>query len=337
MGSEQNRRNGLSRDTDGAKGYADQFTILGVDIDPEALKKRYDGTKRHAYVCAVIDGLVQKQRTKTGKAPAWMVRVLRTATHIPPIKVADLGRDGTLDGWDDSSGKRKKAGKNWALVDDGRQRVMATRENDAASGATGQPRRMLSCIYETYSAKDTYADAVMSRVGANLREARTFSQRAEDAADMARAKYAESDIAPYVEARDGAEVLLLLALDKCEQGVKDAVDAGRVPIADCSVLSRLSPEEQVRRVARKTAGDGKGAKDRAAAPRAKTKPAPVLASWESEIRGALEPLVEPTKREEMFLLHGYAAALAAAQGKAPPAWAVKFHESAEQARKAGGK
>lgn len=276
MGSEQNQRNGLDRDSDGCKGFADQFIILGVDIEPEALKARYEGTKRHAYVCAVIDGLVQKQRTKTKRAPAWLVKVLRAATHIPPIKVADLGRDGTLDGWEDEKAKKgKRAGKNWVIVDDGRQRTMARRELDDEATAAGLPRKQLAAVYETYSAKNTYVDAVTSRVGANLREPRSFSSRAEDAADMKRGGYVDEDIAPYAEAKDAAEVAMLLALDTCIQDVKDAVDAGKVALVLSAKWAKLSDEEQASRVARAVVS-GKKAKDAAAPPRARTCPSAVV-------------------------------------------------------------
>ncbi len=70
------------------------------------------------------------------------------------------------------------------------------------------------------------------------------------------------------------------------------------------------------------------------APRAKTKPAPVLASWESEIRNGIPETFGQDLDPTVERMRAYADGLAAAQGKAPPAWAVKFHESAEAARKA---
>jgi hypothetical protein len=277
MGSEQFKRTGLQRDSEGCKGFPEQFTIVGVDISPEDLKKRYEGTKRHRFVCEVIDGLVQKQRTKTGSAPGWLVDMLRTATNIPAIRVVDLGRDGTLDGWEEVDGKKKKAGKNWVLIDDGRQRDMAMREINRTSG---KPPRMLDATFVIYSSKGTYADAVMSKVGGNVRVARSFSQRAEDAADMARANYTHEAIVPFVEARDAAEVGLLLCLHQCVDEVKDAVDAGRVLLAECKKLSKETESEQIRLIARKTAvepGANRGKKTRdaqnaAAPPKPRARP-----------------------------------------------------------------
>lgn len=271
MGSEQRTRNGLSGTADGAQGYPEQFIILNVDIDPEALKARYAGTKRHEYICNIIDGAVQLQRTKRPPTPAF-TRGLRRAKQIPPLAVCDLGRDGTKDGWETVEGKKRKAGLNHVLVIDGRQRDMATRENNRLDEQDhGKPARQLRCEYVTFPSTGTREAVVLFKVGANVREIRTFASRAEDAADMKRSGYSDEDIAPYVEAKDAAEVGLLLLLDGCEDEVKAAVDEGRLALADVADLSKRKPEEQARRVTLKTAPT-KAARNAAVAHRATPHP-----------------------------------------------------------------
>lgn len=85
---------------------------------------------------------------------------------------------------------------------------------------------------------------------------------------------------------------------------------------------------------RKAAAVAKAArKARAPAPaRAKTKPAPVLASWEAEVRASVGSVAQDGYKA--VRLGAYADGLAAAQGKAPPEWAAKYHESGDAARKA---
>lgn len=278
MGSEQRTRNGLSGAADGAKGYPEQFTIIDLDVSAVDLKARYAGTKRHAYICEIIDGAVQRQRTKRPPSLAF-IRGLRRAKQIPSLSVCDLGRDGTKDGWETIDGKKRKAGVNHVIIIDGRQRGMATRENNRLDADEhGKPPRMLECNYVTFPAAGTRDAVVLFKVGANVREHRTFSSRAEDAADMRRGGYSDEDIAPYVEARDAAEVALLCDLDGCVDAVKDAVDDGSVALAAVKTIATLNHAEQARRVARRSAtpagGNGaaaKRARDDAAPPRLKAR------------------------------------------------------------------
>lgn len=275
MGSEQRTRNGLDGAPDGAQGYPEQFVILNVDVDPDALKARYAGTKRHEYICNIIDGAVQLQRTKRPPSAAF-TRTIRRAKQIPALDVCDLGRDGTKEGWEEVDGKRKRAGLNHVLVIDGRQRNMATRVNNALDIENGKPPRKLRCEYVTFPASGTRDAVVLFKVGANVREIRTASSRAEDAADMKRGGVSDEDIAPYVEAKDAAEVGLLLLLDGCSDGVKAAVDEGRRALADVKSLAAFGHDEQERRVARKEAGPGRAGKDAAASPRPKALARPVV-------------------------------------------------------------
>jgi len=273
MGSEQNKRNGLDRRSDGATGHATQYTIVDLDIGAADLAKRYVGTKRAEWVGEVIRGCVQRQRTAHPPSDAFIAGLAR-ARKVDAIMIVDLGRDGTKDGWeeDPATGKKRKAGANHCVVVDGRQRTMSFRAIDAASE---NPPRLLAAEYFVPSAKTPYEDVVNLRVGSAIRVPRSVLSRAEDAFDM-REMYSLADIAPKVEAMDAAEVSLLIALHGCDDCVKDAVASGKIGLAKVAALATLDPIEQVRRVARMLGGTRKE-KDAAAAPRPKARPAKLSA------------------------------------------------------------
>lgn len=278
MGSAQNKRNGLDRVGDGAEGYPDQYIVIGVDITAEALKARFKGTKRETYVCAIIDAAWQAQRTKKPPTRAF-VELLRGGVEVPII-VSDLGRDGTLDAWEEVDGKRKRCGKNWVVVIEGRQRVLGRRILDAENKPKGIAKLKITCVYRVFGNKATALEATIVRCVTAGRVARTPSARAEDAAALRRSGMGLEDIAPLAEARDATEVEHLLCLDKCETEVKDAVDEGKILLAECKILATKSPEEQVRLVLRKTAvepgtgrtKDAQKARNAAAAPAQKARP-----------------------------------------------------------------
>ncbi len=338
MGSEQNARNGLKRRGDGACGFADQYTIVDLDIGADALIARYKGTKREAWIADVVRGVVQRQRT--AKPPDEnFVRWLRRSRSIPAITIIDLGRDGTKDGWEEVDGKRRKAGKNWCVILDGRQRDMGQREVDKIEEEAGRPKRLLDCDYFVPSAKTPREDVVFYRVATALRVARSHSSRAEDAADLREQRYADEDIAGLVEARDVAEVETLIALHACCDAVKAAVDEGRYPLADVArcKLNTLPEDEQIRRTSRSTAApkgaNGKaarGARDGAAKARAKTRPARVLASVEEELRRAAGERRDDAKDEDTLRAFIVADVIAWARGNADaPAWLSKYVDSAK--------
>lgn len=339
MGSEQNERNGLRRRGDGASGFAAQYTIVDLDISALDLIRRYDGTKRAAWVAEVVLGAVQRQRTKRPPSEAF-TRGLKRAKVIPPVVIVDLGRDGTKDGEekDPSTGRKRKAGKNHSIIVDGRQRCMSERENDRKREADGEPCRLLDCDYMVPSSKTPRQDVVLFRVGSAIREIRSMSSRAEDAADMIGQRYAPEDVAPYVEVETAAEVELLVALHGCDESVKDAADAGKLLLADVAALAKCSHEEQAQRVARKLAGNRKRAKDAAAPPRAKTQPASVLLSWAAEVRASVTGIAAAVKESPAIVRReGFIEGLIAAAGGEIPAWAEAFRQSAALVRKAGGK
>lgn len=252
MGSEQfERYPGLKRASEGAKADPTVYTVIGVDIDAERLIAKYKGSKQHGYAEEVVRAVVQKYRTAKAP-PASFVDLCRGGIHEPVI-LCDLGADAK--------------GKSWAVVVDGRQRVMAARTINAERNGIALD---VAAVFRPFKRATAGLDATLVKVASNCRVPRTLSQRAEDAADLSARSVA--NIAPLVEARDDAEVKLLLALNECCDAVKESVDAGRTPLADCPALAKCDPAEQERRIARKAAGPSRKAQNGAAPPRAKTQP-----------------------------------------------------------------
>jgi hypothetical protein len=264
MGSEAFTRLGLGRSKEGALDYPDKYTVIGVDIDAAALIKRYVGTKGAQYAADVIGAVVQKHRT-AGPPPPRFVRSLIGGVNEPVI-LCDLGADAK--------------GKSWAVVVDGRQRVLGLRlvneSNDAAKPKL--PRLKLAGVFRAFAHSGAGLAASLVKCVSNVHVSRTHSQRADDAVDLDGRGVGYDDIATAVDARDVAEVAILLSLAGCAPEVQAAVDAGQVALADVAELAKHDHAEQARRVARKTAGPSRAAKtDAAPARNYRLRPAQVAA------------------------------------------------------------
>jgi hypothetical protein len=305
MGSEAFDRLGIGRSKEGALDYPDKFTVIGVDIEADTLIKRYKGTRGERYAADVIRAVVQKYRT-AGDPPDYFVRTLTGGVN-EPILICDLGAD--------------VKGKSWAVVIDGRQRCMGLRiVNDRNKAAAPPlPALKVAACFRAFKHDGAGLAAALVKVTSNVRVARTFSQRADDALDLDGRGVGHEDIGPLVEAKDAAEVALLLALASCVDEVKAEVDAGRIPLAQCASLSKCKPEEQVRRVKRTSAAsDGRrtreseAARNAAAPKRAKTRRANVLLATAKEAQSTAD---EPgDDAADIAMAKGIAAALAWAGG-----------------------
>jgi hypothetical protein len=279
MGSEAYARLGLGRSKEGALDYPDKYTVVGVDVDADKLIARYKGSRGEKYAAEVVRAVVQKYRT-AGDPPDYFVRSLTGGVN-EPIILTDLGPDAK--------------GKSWAVVVDGRQRALGLRiVNDRnAASKPPLPRLQLAAVFRAFKRDGAGLAAALVKVTSNVRVARTFTQRADDVLDLDGRGVAHADIAPLVEASDAAEVALLVALAGCDVAVKDAVDAGRLGLAEVGALAKLSHEEQARRVTRATAApkgaNGKAARearDKAAPPRAKSLPRPKALAIADAFRAA---------------------------------------------------
>lgn len=269
MGSERYARLGIGRSQEGALDYPTKYTVIGVDTDAAVLIKRYAGTKNAQYAADIIGAVVQKYRTAK-PPPRYFVNSLTGGVN-EPVVLCDLGPDAK--------------GKSWAVVVDGRQRVLGLRivneENVAARPAL--PRLMLAGVFRAFAHKGAGLAAAMVKAVSNVHVAMTPSQRADDAVDLNGRGVGLADIATAVGARDVAEVNLLLVLADCHEDVKVAVDTGKIGLAAVADLSKHKPEEQARRVARKDAGPGRAGKDAAAPPRVKALARPVAEAMAEQL------------------------------------------------------
>lgn len=255
MGSEQfDRYPGLKRRSEGAQGAPESYTVIGVDITPEKLVAKYKGSRQEGDVIAAV---VQKYRTAK-PPPDSFVRTLRRGIH-EPIIICDLGADAK--------------GKSWAVVVEGRQRVVGARIINAEVDAGGGGLRLdVPAVFRPFARKTAGLDAVMVKITSNARVAMTPSMRAEDALDLDARSVSHEEIVGAGLASTAEEVPLLLALAACCDEVKASVDAGVTPLADCRTLSALPTDEQARRILRKTAPSRKAA-DAAAPPRPRARAA----------------------------------------------------------------
>lgn len=302
-------------------GAPEEFTIIGSDISAEKLSALYpDESKAHERARAIIRGVVDRTRTK-GPPPDWFVASLSGGvTQFPTV--ANLGPD--------------RKGRIWFPMVIGRQRNGGLREWNRRNPGNAHE---LTCViaplkHNDKAGIDAELDALEANAESNVFVAMPDSGKADHAARLKSKGKADADIAGRIGARDAEHVKQLLALAECCEKVQAEVDAGHVLLADALVLCKLTPEEQARRVARKQAGNGKAAKDASAPPRAKTKPAAVLASWEATVRASVEGL-PPRDAESPVIIRrlGFIEGLIAAQGKGIPEWAAKFVEVEEAARK----
>jgi ParB family chromosome partitioning protein len=248
------------------KALPSDFCIVGGsgpnDRTAEQLLKLYpDDSANHRRARGIILGARDRLRV-ANPPPAAFVAACRNGL-TQDVGTADLRED--------------KNGRRWVVVVVGRQRVQARRILDAEGAKRKPPAAPLSifCIMSSFVGKDF--DAELAALEANCRSNCFVAEPPSTIADKARMLsekgVADGDIALTIGAL-AAHVPYLIALSKCEEAVQRAVDAGKVPLADCVRLSKLPAAEQVRLMDRKSAGRGRAAKDAAAAPRAKMMPAP---------------------------------------------------------------
>lgn len=313
------------------KALPSDFTIIGGsgpnDRTAEQLAKLYpDDSANHRRARAIILGARDRLRVAQPPPAAFVASCRNGLTQ--DVGTADLRED--------------KNGRRWVVVIVGRQRVQARRIIDAEGAKAKPPEPALSifCIMSSFVGRDF--DAELAALEANCRSncfvAEPPSVLADKARMLSEKGMAHGDIATRIGASGGAEhVGFLVALSACDERTWPAFDAGKLPLAYALTLYKLPAEEQAQRVARKLAGSGKAAKDGAAAPRAKTKPAPVLEAIEAEARKAVATKRKtPQDGDDLAdaLMLGFAEGLAYARSGGCPSWAVGAVKAGEQARKA---
>lgn len=279
MGSEQFKRLELDRGREPANDYPDRYTIVGLDVSEKALLAAYKG---NAHSTELIRACVDK--TRIVKPPQWFIDSCRGGVN-EPITIIDLGADND--------------GKSWAIVNNGRQRVMSLRiiNDENSERKPPLPRMKLLAQFKAFARANAGLNATIVKAVSNVHVAMTPSQRGDHALDLESRGVALEDIGPLVGARDVDEVKMLLALAKLDPAAQRAVDDGTVPIALATKLEAYSPEEQKRRIVRKTAG-GKGnaaptkaQQDAAAPPRAKGRPAKLGLAMAESLPDASGPVL----------------------------------------------
>lgn len=232
-----------------SEGPPESYTIVGLDVSAERLLESYpDATSKgdrtgHPRARAIIAG-VRDQTRVAEPPPEWFVESVGHKQE-EPIVVANLGPD--------------RGGKTWLVVVRGRQRTMALREWN--SRQKPENRRNLFARIEGLrhtAAINAELGALLSNVASNTHVAMRLSQKADHALMMRERGVPNASVAVHLGIADAAQVAHLLTLADCAAEVKEAVDAGRLALAEVSGYVKLDHDEQRRRVLRATAA-GKGA------------------------------------------------------------------------------
>lgn len=240
--------------------YPEAFAIVGLDISAEDLLALYpDEGKQHTRARAIILGIRDKTRVRKPPDRAF-VATFRKGTE-EPITLANLGPDHT--------------GHVWIVVAKGRNRTMAQRAwNEANPRATWKILGFLKpFIHNDAAGIDAELEALESNAVSNVFVAEVPSTKADRAVMLAAKNRSNSDIAISIGVRGAQEVIYLLTLAECHDDVKTAVDDGLLTLVQAGDLAKHPHEEQARRVARLRAGPSRAAKNEAAAPREKARPA----------------------------------------------------------------
>jgi hypothetical protein len=290
-------------------GPPEEFIVIGVDVDADALCKKYpnpDTSKAHARAQAIIRGVVDRTRTK-GPPPDWFVQSLAGGVRQFPT-VANLGPD--------------SKGRIWIVHVVGRQRNTGLRIwNKKHPDDTHDLTCVLAPLKHNDKAGiDAELDALEANAESNVFVAMAPSSLGDHAARLKAKGKSDAYIAGRIGARDAEHVRQLVALSECCEAVQQEVDAGRVALAACVALSKLAPEEQERRVKRTAAASANGggraqaARDAVAPPRRRSVNAKVLEGTEQKARALY-------KESKSVRLLDAAQILAWALGKAEcPEW-----------------
>lgn len=239
MSSKQAEEMGLTRKGDGYEAPPDHFTVLSVDIDPAVLLAKYDGKPTEQ---AIIRGIMQERRSRPDKiAPASFVRRCMGGI-VEPIQFVRLKPDND--------------NKVWLVVDKGNNRTIALRKVNKIRETRGDAPLQIEAKQSKRvgSGKEAGAFAAERHSLSNVRVKVRPSENAETAAKLAAQTMSTLDIVTYLDnVETEAEVLELLALAECIEAVKDAIDAGEVPVKAALRLAKMSEAKQAEWLAAKSA------------------------------------------------------------------------------------
>lgn len=295
-----------------AEAFPEEFTVVGVDISAEALCALYpDKGKMHARARAIVLGVRDKTRTAKAPTPAFVSTLRRGVRQT--ISLANLGPDTN--------------GRIWIVVVIGRKRTLGLRIwNEANPEKRHEIKGMLEpLVHNSKAGIDAELEALEANAESNVFEAMEESSKADHALMLSAKGRAPEDIVITIGARNVEHVGLLLLLAECCDEVKEAVDAGRIGIAEVADLAKHKHDVQRQRILRRLAGPNRANKDAASPPRPKARSAKTLEAMEAEVwqRTGGTTSYETADRDAAIALarlEGAAAGLAYARGGEAAQW-----------------
>ncbi len=276
MSSTTITQHGLARNcTESAKDFPEAYTVIGVDITEEDIRKRYAGND---LALAYIDAVLQINRNTDGPSPAF-IRTLYAGV-IDPVSYIALGPD------------RYKKSHNVMLS--GNMRILGMRPANKARERNGDaPLKVIGFPF-TFSGKDEKEKAGKARdvkSYANVRNPMRLSHKAELAAQYDREGMSDEDIALRCEVLTTRDVKELRdyagALPRLSPESRAAIDSGKVRLGRAvAALAKLDHAGQSASLAPKErkARSGKGAAKAAPKPKA---PAASVLPWAPKMTAPL--------------------------------------------------
>lgn len=242
MSAKTVKRLGFRRGGDRQFAAPEGLTVIGADIKADELKAHYAG---NAWSCKVIQALVDR-RAEKGPPPAYFWKALRGGVNHA-IHVVSLGIDAN--------------GKEWIVVAEGRNRTLGLREvNIEREQAADEPLEIEVQLVTLPRAADGIAAALRAldlKITSNVHVPMAPSDTADRVMELSDQGLPPASIAHKLGLREEVaevEIPQYIALAQCVDEVREAVDAGALPIAKCIRLAKKSEEAQRAAVAPKEKG-----------------------------------------------------------------------------------
>lgn len=240
MSSQSISEMGLRRGGDSLVGKPDQFMVIGADITAAELIERFAG---NTWAIEVIRAL-KDRRAERGDPPDYFWMSLRSQGVLVPIRFVNLKTD--------------SRGVPWLVVVAGRNRVLGLRKVNRERLALGQEAfdikaEILNLPRDKEGIKAAFA-ALDVKTAENISVAMRPSDNADRALEWHNKGMTDRDIAVKLGVREEVaekEIPALIALSQCIDEVREAVDAGTLPLARCIRLAKKSEDQQRAAVAPK--------------------------------------------------------------------------------------
>lgn len=239
MSSESVKRLGFRRGGDRTFADPTKLTVIGADATAVTLKKAYAG---NAWACKVIQALVDR-RAEKGCPPAYFWKALRGGVNHA-IHVVSLGLDANK--------------HEWIVVAEGRNRTLGLRQVNAEREEKGEDALEIEVQLVTLPrGADGIAAALRAldlKITSNVHVPMAPSDTADRVAELDAQNLPPVGIAHKLGLREEVaeiEIPQYLALAKCTDEVRAAVDSGALPLAKCIRLAKKNEDAQRAAVAPK--------------------------------------------------------------------------------------